>query len=227
MYGTTYDGGDYDDGTVFKMTTSGALTILLSFNGTNGANPMAGLVQGPDGLLYGTTLNGGTNDADSGGDGTVFKITTNGAWTSLISFNMADGAAPAGGQTHGLDGYFYGTTSAGGDNDFGTVFRATTNGALTTLLSFGETNGADPVAGLTLASDGNFYGTTYYGGTNDLGTVFRMTTNATFTSLCSFNGTNGSGPIGTLAQGVDGYLYGTTQSGGTNQLEIGVYGTFF
>ena len=70
-------------GTVFKISTNGALTSLYSFTGGNdGANPNAGLVQGSDGNFYGTTYHGGTN----GGNGTVFQISTNGALTSLYSF---------------------------------------------------------------------------------------------------------------------------------------------
>jgi uncharacterized repeat protein (TIGR03803 family) len=232
FYGTTYYGGTYEDGTVFRMTPGGMLTTLLSFNGTNGANPQAGLVQGADGLLYGTTYAGGTNDMDTGGDGTVFKITTNGAITSLASFNGADGAAPAGPLLQGADGNFYGTTAAGGGFDFGTVFAITSNGALTTLWSFNNTNGAYPDAGLTLGSDGNFYGTTYQGGTNDVvgggdGTVFKITTNGIFTSLASFNGTNGANPLVALTLGLDGCLYGTTENGGTNDLGVGGDGTIF
>jgi uncharacterized repeat protein (TIGR03803 family) len=93
---------------------------LDSFTGTNdGANPYAGLVQGSDGNFYGTTEAGGTNNA-----GTVFKISTNGALTSLYSFTGTnDGANPYAGLVQGNDGYFYGTTYGGGTNGYGTVFR--------------------------------------------------------------------------------------------------------
>ena len=110
FYGTTYGGGTNGGyGTVFKISTNGALTTLYSFTGGNdGANPDAGLVQGSDGNFYGTTYGGGTNGA-----GTVFKISTNGALTSLYSFTGGnDGANPYAGLVQGSDGYFYGTTSA-------------------------------------------------------------------------------------------------------------------
>ena len=106
--------------------------VFIHRHGNDGANPVAGLVQGSDGYFYGTTSDGGTNDS-----GTVFKISTNGALTSLYSFTGGnDGASPHAALVQGSDGYFYGTTSAGGTNDSGTVFKISTNGALTTLYSF-------------------------------------------------------------------------------------------
>ena len=98
------------EGTVFKISTNGALTSLYSFTGDNdGANPHAGLVQGSDGNFYGTTDCGGTNYA-----GTVFRINTNGALTSLYSFTGGnDGATPLAGLVQGSDGNFYGTTYGG------------------------------------------------------------------------------------------------------------------
>ena len=76
------------------MTTNGVLTTLVSFAGTNGANPQAGLVLGGDGSFYGTTLFGGSGYAgvSFSGEGTVFQVTTDGALTSLVSFNGTNGA---------------------------------------------------------------------------------------------------------------------------------------
>src|SRR5665213_2244172 len=157
FYGTTTNGGTNGGyGTVFKVTTSGVLTTLVSFNNTDGVNPQAGLTMGNDGNFYGTTVSGGTN----GGWGTVFKVTTNGVLTSLVSFNNTDGSYPRGTLMLGNDGNLYGTTYFGGSNSLGTVFKVTTNGVLASLVSFNGANGANPSAGLTLGSDGNFYGTT-------------------------------------------------------------------
>jgi len=92
LYGTTSGGGAYGNGTVFQLSTNGALTSLYSFTGGKvGSNPDAGLVQGSDGYFYGTTeYGGGANDA-----GTVFKISTNGILTRLYSFTGGnDGAYP-------------------------------------------------------------------------------------------------------------------------------------
>lgn len=232
FYGTTYYGGVYNDGTVFRVTTNGTLTLLFSFAGTNGAYPTAGLSMGADGNLYGTTYNGGTNVF---GNGTVFRITTNGVLTTLYIFSPTfddvvgavvystntDGANPYGGLTLGPDGNFYGTTQQGGTSGAGTVFQMTTNGTLTTLFDFNGTSGGSPQSALTLGPDGNLYGTAA-GGSTPYGTVFRITTNGTLTSLASFDYTNGSEPAGGLTLGPDGNFYGTTYEGGSNG-----YGSIF
>jgi uncharacterized repeat protein (TIGR03803 family) len=181
FYGTTLYGGAYCPpdgcGTVFKITSSGALTTLHSFAGSpsDGANPYAGLVQDSDGNFYGTTYYGGAN-----GDGTVIKITPSGTLTTLYSFcsktNCSDGTDPYAALVQASDGDFYGTTwgNAYYNND-STVFRITPSGALTTLYKFsGGTDGAFPYAGLVQASDRNFYGTASAGGADYDGTVFRL-----------------------------------------------------
>lgn len=222
VYGTTSEGGTNGDyGTIFKISTNGSLTTLYFFTGSNdGANPGAGLVQGNDGCFYGTTTFGGTN-----GDGTVFKISSSGAFASLYSFSGgADGSEPEAGLIQGCDGYFYGTTYGGGTNGLGTVFRISSTGILTSLYSFvGANGGTLPQAGLFQGNDGNFYGTTSSGGTNGDGTIFQISPSGSFTCLYSFTGsTDGSMPNSSLIQGNDGYLYGTTPKGGTN-----TYGTVF
>ena len=188
FYGTTQQGGNSGYGTVFQVTTNGTLTTLVNFNENDGAYPVAGLTLGSDGNFYGTTEYGGTN----GGYGTVFKVTTNGTLTTLVSFNgyPGNGKYPWAALTLGNDGNFYGTTSEGGPGPAGgTIFKVTTNGTLTTLVNFNENDGAYPVAALTLGNDGNFYGTTWEGGSYNGGTVFMVKANGTLTTLVSFNGT--------------------------------------
>jgi uncharacterized repeat protein (TIGR03803 family) len=207
LYGTTSSGGVYGYGNLFKTTTNGALTTLMSFNRTNG---FAGLTLGNDGNLYGMSGGG----SGSSGYGTISILTTNGSLTTLGSFNNLTNGSPNAGLVQGSDGNFYGTTSGDGSS-WGSVFKVTTNGALTTLISFGGTNGGVPYAGLTVGNDGNYYGTTMEGGDFQHGTVFKITTNGIFTTLFSFNVTNGTSPYGGLTLGNDGNFYGTTYTGGS------------
>jgi uncharacterized repeat protein (TIGR03803 family) len=224
LYGTTADRGANGGGTVFKITTSGALTTIYSFCSqsgcTDGENPWAALVQAANGDFYGTTENGG--DA---GYGTVFKITPAGALTTLHSFcsqtQCTDGGDPVGLVQAG-NGDFYGTTGNGGDAGLGTVFKITPSGALTTLYSFclqtGCPDGYGP-QGLAQGADGNFYGTTFQGGNSyDGGTVFKITPAGALTTLYSFcfqsDCIDGDHPLSALIQATDGDLYGTTEQGG-------------
>ena len=122
FYGTTLTGGANGYGVVFKISSSGALTTLYSFtNGTDGANPLASLIQGKDGYFYGTTYNGGAN-----GVGVVFKVSSSGALTPVYSFTGgADGAYLYAALIQGKDGNLYGTDYLSGANGVGVVFRLT------------------------------------------------------------------------------------------------------
>src|SRR6266496_2562894 len=219
FYGTTSSGGAFFQGTVFRMTSSGAITVLHSFNSFlgEGAVPIAGLVQGSDGNFYGTTALGGAHF-----QGTVFRITPSGALTVLHSFSghPGEGAVPFAALVQGSDGNFYGTTALGGAHSKGTVFKIDSAGSLTTLHSFSGSagEGANPVAGLVQGSDGNFYSTTALGGTHLRGTVFNIDATGSLTTLHSFSGSPDEGaiPFAGLAQGTDGNLYGTTALGGTH-----------
>jgi uncharacterized protein (TIGR03437 family) len=198
FYGTTSVGGTGAPcsgtlgtpgcGTAFKITPSGVLTTLYSFCSQSGcpdgAQPEAPLVQATDGNLYGTTSAGGAK-----GRGTVFKITPNGALTTLYSFCSqysgglcTDGQYPSGAALiQGADGNFYGITATGGDNGngLGTIFRITPSGILTTLYSFCFDTADDCPDGtgpnsLVQGVDGNLYGTTYEGGIQGYGTAFSL-----------------------------------------------------
>jgi len=222
FYGTTAYGGTNGYGNVFKVTTNGVLTSLYSFTGGNdGANPQAALAQTSDGIFYGTASGGGAG-IGSGGNGTVFKIATDGAFTALYAFPGVNDGQYANAMIHGSDGNFYGTAYNGGTNGVnglnGSVFKITPNGALTSLYSFTNgIDGANPLAALVQGSDGNFYGTAQNGGDNGWGAIFKITPNGTLTSLYSFTGGNdGANPQVALVQGGGGGFYGTTQYGGVN-----------
>lgn len=225
FYGTASTGGAYSRGTVFELTPQGQLKALHSFQGQphDGSYPYGGLLQASDGNFYGTTSKGGAKD-----QGTVFRMTPDGAVSIVYSFcaqsGCPDGSYPASSLAQGNDGNLYGITVYGGSSfcgtGCGTIFRITLHGLLTTLYSFCTsrncTDGIYPYAGLALGSDGNFYGTTYAGGTYSLGTVFKMTPNGNLANLHSFSGkpSDGSFPYGAVVQGSDGNYYGTTSSGG-------------
>jgi uncharacterized repeat protein (TIGR03803 family) len=218
FYSTTARGGAIGDGTVFKITPTGVETVLYSFGGTpDEANPLAALVQGSDGNLYGTTWDGGAN-----GEGMVFSITPAGVETVLYSFGATktDGTGPQATLIQDSDGNFLGTTPSGGANGDGTVFKVTPAGVETVLYSFGasQSDGTYAEASLIQGSDGNFYGTTSTGGANGDGTVFRITPAGVETVVYSFAGgpTDGANPNAALIQGSDGNFYGTTVSGGVN-----------
>jgi uncharacterized repeat protein (TIGR03803 family) len=220
FYGTSLNGGSQQYGTVFKLSSAGALSVLHSFtNGPDGVTPYAGLIQGTDGNLYGASFQGVSSFY-----GTIFKLKTSGAFSPLYSFGgVPDGGNAIGSLIQGSDGKLYGSASTGGSNGFGAVFSLTTNGVFAPLWSFGSSDGNFPAGPLLQASDGKLYGTTALGGSNNLGTVFSISTNGEFASLASFDYARGAFPSNGLIQAVDGSLYGTASAGGTN----GGWGTVF
>jgi uncharacterized repeat protein (TIGR03803 family) len=180
FYGTTRGGGAFTNlvswgtGTLFKLTPAGALTTILSFDGTNGDGSIFGLVAGADGALYGTSWGGQYQ-----GLGNVFRLALDGTFTTIFSFNGTNGSYPRG-LVRARDGNFYGVTGFGGvgyngqqNSGHGTVFQLTPSGALTTLVFF--TGNESPFGGLIEGTDGNLYGTTRGGGAYGQGAVFRLT----------------------------------------------------
>jgi len=238
LFGTTVYGGSYGNGTVFEVAKTGGIyastpTTLINFSGasTSGANPYAGLIADPDGNLFGTTSQGGANNA-----GAVFEIArTDGTYSStpaiLASFNGTNGASPHAGLFADAAGNLFGTTYAGGANGMGTVFEVaktggTYAGAPSTLVNFNGTNGNGPVSGVIADAAGNLVGTTAYGGANGVGTVFEIAYDGSYagvpTTLASFTGSNGQYPNAGLIADAAGDLFGTTTFGGTHG-----YGTVF
>jgi uncharacterized repeat protein (TIGR03803 family) len=176
LYGTTAYGGATNNGTVFKITTSGGETPLHSFGGSgDGIRPLAGLIN-VSGTLYGTTFQGGAN-----GHGTVFAIIESGKKSGkesvLYSFGAtsADAANPEA-RLLNVKGTLYSTTFQGGTINDGTVFAITLSGTETVLYSFkaGSGDGANPAAGL-IDVKGTLYGTTENGGANQGGIAFSLT----------------------------------------------------
>jgi uncharacterized repeat protein (TIGR03803 family) len=223
FYGVSNGGGSYGWGAVYKVTPTGSLTVLHSFTGNADGKVASGkLLLWSDGNFYGCTGQGGAS-----GDGTLFKITPSGTFTTLIAFNGTNGSYPVGALVPYTDGTsFYGTCSFGGANNYGTIFKLTpTTGSLTTLVTFNYTgNGANGEPGLILGQDGNFYGCTSNGGAYSYGTVYKMTPTGSLTTIHAFDDTDGWDPD-SLMQTADGTFYGTANQGGSGN--YGGCGTIF
>jgi len=205
LYGVTMLGGANSGGTVFQITKSGTFTSLYSF--PYQMNPIAPLVQGPDGNLYGSSAN------------TIFQITTAGVLATLVTLPKGVDAVQL---VLANDGKFYGTTGEGGLNRDGFFFSLTPAGKVTALYNFNTTTDGSGRT-LMLAADGNFYGTAQFGGANNGGTLFRLTPTGQFSILHNFcsetSCADGEWPTGALVQANDGNLYGATPLGGTGGID--------
>jgi uncharacterized repeat protein (TIGR03803 family) len=223
FYGTTYVGGSYNAGTVFKLGKTGE-TVLYSFcpGGnpcTDGVAPNAWLIQDAAGNLYGAA-GGGSAPCSCG---VVFKVDTSGKETVLYSFaGGLDGNGPTGGLIQDASGNFYGTTAAGGGtgcgngNGCGTVFKLDATGKETVLYSFtGFPDAQYPNSGVIQDANGNFYGTTSYGGIFNKGAVFKLDTTGKETVLRSFKARSDGKSPDRLIQDANGNLYGTALLGGS------------
>ena len=212
FYGTTYNGGLNNLGTVYKVTREGKETVLHWFTGVaDGANPRGNLARDSQGNLYGTTVLGGPNNA-----GTVFKLDANGGVSLLYAFTGgADGANPEGGVVLDPAGNLYGTTYYGGAWGWGAVFELDPAGNATVLYSFtGNTDGGFPYAGLVRDSSGALYGTTEYGGYYGAGVVF-VAGQGGETPLYSFRDSiDGAYPVAGVTLDASGNVYGTTPYAG-------------
>lgn len=181
FYGTTFVGGSPNCpsgcGTVFEVSPKGAETILYKFQGgSDGELPSGGVTADAAGNLYGTTSFGG-----SGGEGTVFKLSSGGTETVLYSFKDGhDGAVPFAGVILDGAGNIYGTTYAGGGiachgaGGCGTVWKLTPKGQETVLCALHQRRGRNPTTPLLLDGNGALYGTALFGGTHNNGVVFRI-----------------------------------------------------
>ncbi len=215
LYGTTYNGGKYGAGTVYRVTLAGRERVLHDFgsgqDGASTANPLIYL----DGVFYGTTYLGG-----NAGLGTVFSLTPDGAETVLYSFQGGSDGAYGNAGLLAANDTLYGVTSAGGtgcatQGGCGTVFSITPGGTYAQIYAFkgALSDGANP--GVPLIAIGNtLYSTTLYGGANNAGTVFSIGTDGTENVLYSFGGAHdGRYPNAPVRQ-VGHLLYTTTEYGG-------------
>jgi len=221
FYGTAELGGTIgdkleNDGVVFKVTTAGQYGVVYTFcslaDCADGANPLAGLVQGSDGNFYGATESGG-NGVTGEHQGVIFKVTPAGVLTVLHNFcsvtGCTDGETPLGGLVQATDGNFYGTTEFGGKYGFGTIYQVTSSGAYNVLYSFCPSapscpDGAYPREALVQNTNGILYGDTFRGGSNGAGVFHSLNMNLKpFVSMVNWYGSVGQ-PIGILGQGFTG-----------------------
>lgn len=215
LYGTTGQGGTYNDGVVYKIDKTGTETILHTFTGAadDGKYPTYTTVRiGPDGNLYGVTQEGGSAD-----QGILYRL-GKGGLTILHSFmgGTTDGCNAVGVPSVDKNGNIYGVTSSCGTGQYGTVWKVSKTGAETVLHNFagGASDGQYPLSGVVLDSNGNLYGSTETGGMSDLGTAYRLTQQGGFTLLRSFSGPDGKYVYSSFLLS-NGALYGTALNGGT------------
>jgi len=218
LYGTTYYGGAFGNGVVFRVTPNGQESVWHHFrNQEDGGHPLAGaLIRDAAGNLYGTTSTGGAAN-----QGTVFQLMPNGTLNTLHSFlGGNDGTRPESGLIRDSSGNLYGTTSNGGGTaDSGVVYKVAPDGSETILYAFtGGLDGAFPMGGVTRDGAGALYGTTVGGGAAAFGTIFKLTPGGVETVLYSFtDGADGAAPWGGLIRDKSGNFYGTSSSGGAAQ----------
>jgi uncharacterized repeat protein (TIGR03803 family) len=206
------------------------LNPLYAFQGsTDGKEPLAGVVVGPNGILYGTTVNGGSQD-----QGTVFDMrpavqackSTLCPWNESVLYRFQGGSDGAGPNYGNLlfdnGGNIYGVTIVGGSSSQGTVYKlARSSGGWTerVIHTFSGPDGAQPFAGVIFDNKGNLYGTAQLGGDKGFGTVYELSPVGQSwgeNTLYQFQGGNdGQGPVGTLTFDISGNLYGTTCAGGS------------
>jgi uncharacterized repeat protein (TIGR03803 family) len=183
FYGTTFNGGTFDDGVVWKYHLGDSnVTVLTDFDGsTNGGNPEGGLARDSAGDLFGTSQGNVNTSTDSN----VWELPANSNTITSFGFFAQHspiffGGAPAGAVILDSNGNLFGTASFGGATNQGEVFEvpdATSSpgaGTLKTVFSFSFAGAHDPTSSVVLDSQGNIFGTTTLGGTKNNGTIFKL-----------------------------------------------------
>jgi uncharacterized repeat protein (TIGR03803 family) len=236
LYGVASIGGLHDNGTLFRITPSGAFTVLHTFPSSlnDGEGPQYSLLRDPTtGVMYGNTFSGGANNY-----GTVYALSKAGTGADVVlhSFNLNDGAFPQGDMaTDGL-GNLYGTAGSGGSSNCGVAFKMrTTGGAYNVLHNFTCAPDGYLPGSVVLDAQGNIYGGTSEGGDAaacpafGCGIIFKISPSGQETILHTFHNTDGAVP-NELMFDPQGNLWGTTAGGGTNDqgtiFKITTSGTF-
>ena len=218
LYGSTGEGGAFNQGTIYKLDGAGNETLLYTFTGgTDGAHP-GRLIRDTAGNLYGATSRGGDLSCFSGsGCGTIFKLTLTGTLIVISRFSaLLDVPGPL---ARDGAGNLYGTSQTDGTFSWGTIFRVDKNGKKTVLHNFNARDGIGH-SGLIRDKAGNLYGTAVIGGSHsNTGTLFKLAPTGKFAVLHTFiPGTDGTLPQSGVIQDPSGNLYGTTWVGGAYNL---------
>ena len=177
LYGMTSLGGLLGHGVIFGINTDGTgFEKLHDFDDTNGRDPRSALVEGNDGLLYGTTWRGGASN-----HGVIFRIGADGAgFEKLHDFDGTNGQSPWGSLILGSDGKFYGMATYGGSSFDGAIFRINGDGTgFEKLHDFNGADGSSPFGAPVQGNDGMLYGMTQEGGSLGYGVIFRVATDGT------------------------------------------------
>ncbi len=218
LYGMTSSGGASNNGAIFEYDII-ADTIIskVLFDGSNiGEVPFGDLLEVSYGKLLGLTRYGGLYNK-----GVLFEYNyVSDTCIKKIDFNGVNGEGPYSSLVKKPNGYVYGTTRGGGNNNAGVLFEyQPLSNALSVKVYFDGTNkGRSPYSRLLVANNGKLYGLTSTGGVNNQGVLFEYnTTTNTYTKVVDFNEiSKGKWPFGSLAEGTNGKLYGMTSGGGTN-----------
>lgn len=219
LYGATAFGGSSNNGVIFSLDpASGIYTMVKDFDNISGSNPYGSLVQGRDGLLYGTTFGGGNLSR-----GVIFSLDpTTSSYSVVNNFDFTSGGYPEGSLVQASDGLLYGTTPQGGNGDAGVIFSLDPAiNSYIVLKNFDNTGGSRPFGTLAQATNGTLYGTTEGGGSNDAGVIFSLDpATSNYVLVKDFVGSSGTYPFGGLLQARDGLLYGMTSYGGSNDAGV-------
>jgi uncharacterized repeat protein (TIGR03803 family) len=209
LYGIHALGGERGLGTLFRWSSADGFSMVRHFDYADGgpAEPEAGLIVGSDGVMWGTSMFGGTTF-----QGTIYSVSTDGTVTVRAEFDSSLGMNfPQGALLEGKPGRFYVTTANG-------VYRFDSrNSKLKVLYRFdGTHDGGGSTAALVRGPDGKLYGTNAQGGKLGHGTLFRLDADGSnFEVLKPLDGKwEGSGLGHPLLLASDGNFYGCTSGGG-------------
>ncbi|HET6250235.1 MAG TPA: delta-60 repeat domain-containing protein [Tepidisphaeraceae bacterium] len=216
LFGVASTGGAQGAGDVFELAKgSNTISVVASFDGSDGSDPEAPLIIDSSGNLFGSTAQGG-----GGESGAVFEVASgSNAITMLAFFDGTNGAEPKGALAMDSSGNLFGTAEQGGSASEGTLFELVSGSStITSLGSFNAaSDGSSPVGGVILDSSGDLFGTTTAGGSTGNGSIFELPAGSgTISTVASFTGLNGSDPVDRLFIDGNGDLFGTANTGGAS-----------